>query len=541
MENPAVKEFYLKWTDNVNKGTKKVSGSFLFNGSVVTFSLNEQKNGLYMMRGQVCLRGEDGKTLKAVGMEHRAIAERLKKLNKDNPGELPENYEASKAFLAQKQITLQSMKEKDIREKVLHTAEELYAEHVDAIEQNRKTAPVDGLRPVKAVRIYKKSFFDKWPRKITSDTRRKNEKKLEQIASQLDRYTMDNISERALLQLHKELGDKAGECFRLAEKFWRFCMEIGVYHGINPFERFFLKNPSSTRKASATLVRSALTPKSLPARTVQNLHQEIAQANAESIKHTGVLLILEGGFSADEACSLRWSDVRFNQMDRPETTVQFAIQKEFIAGATHNYTRPGTPFSAQELYRRAKICENHWGTLDGHYVLEDFSGKCLKSKTLTEFCRELLLHCGMDYLNLTPDRTQPYGVGVRLLLAHYKHRITYLAGLDSDNGAVRFLLGLSLAGNVTADHYRSFTSPEGQEFLLNILSRDKTSVKAVPPGERIQTSTDGTLATTMVQAPSPTHFHRVSGTVRLEKGQHLDLRSLNLGHGYAVIRKACKT
>ena len=92
MKNPTVKEFHLKWSDNVNKGTKKVSGSFLFNDSLFTFTLNEQKNGLYVMRGQVCLCGDNGKVLKAVGPEHREIAERLKKVTKDNPGELPENY-----------------------------------------------------------------------------------------------------------------------------------------------------------------------------------------------------------------------------------------------------------------------------------------------------------------------------------------------------------------------------------------------------------------------------------------------------------------
>lgn len=141
------------------------------------------------------------------------------------------------------------------------------------------------------------------------------------------------------------------------------------------------------------------------------------------------------------------------------------------------------------------------------------------------------------HLSLAPDRAH----GVRLLLAHYKHRITYLAGLDADNGAVRFLQGLSLAGNVTADHSRSFTSPEGQAFLLSILSRDKASVKPAPPDERMQTSTDGTAITTTVQAPSPSHFHRVSGTVRLEKGQYLKLRSLSLGHGTIVIQGADKT
>lgn len=145
------------------------------------------------------------------------------------------------------------------------------------------------------------------------------------------------------------------------------------------------------------------------------------------------------------------------------------------------------------------------------------------------------------HLSLAPDRAQPYGVGVRLLLAHYQHRITYLAGLDADNGAVRFLQGLSPAGNVTADHSRSFTSPEGQAFLLSMLSRDKASVKPAPPDERMQTSADGTAITTTVQAPSPSHFQQVSGTVRLEKGQYLKLRSLNLGHGTIVIQGADKT
>lgn len=138
MENPAMKEFRLKWTENASKGTKKASGSFLLNGSLFAYTLNEQKNGLCVMRGQVCLRGEDGKTLKATGLEHRAITERLKKQNRGKDGSLPENYENSKAFLAQKQITVQSMEEKDIRDKVLHAAEKLYAENIYTIEQDRK-------------------------------------------------------------------------------------------------------------------------------------------------------------------------------------------------------------------------------------------------------------------------------------------------------------------------------------------------------------------------------------------------------------------
>ena len=534
MESTAVKDFKLCWKENRTKGTQKAYGSLLFNGCLFTYSLNSQKAGMYLMRGQVSLCGQNGKVLHITGPRYREILEKMKK---KNDGVLPGSYKNSDTLLAKKQITLQSMEEADIKEKILYAAEELYSENILAIQDDIKSDPVDKLHPSEAVRRYKKRYLDTSSRRITAETRRKKERNLERIASKLDRYTMDTISERELQRLHKELGGKANELFHLAENFWRFCIEIGVYQGKNPFEVFFLKNPTSSRRSSETLIRQLMTPKSLPADVVRKLRQEIMEADADLVKYTGLLLILEDGFPVEEGCALRWSDLLFNQMGRTETTVQFGIKKEFIAGATHNYTRPGSPFSALELFRRAEKCRAHWGTLEGHYILEDFNGKRLDKKALTEFCRERLLHCGMDYLNLAPDRSQPYGVGVRLLLAHYKYRITYLAGLQDDNGAVRFLQGLSLAGNVSADYYRSFTSPEGQNFLLNILSRDTFSNDAPQSDELIQITSDGESTTVLVHAQNPGHFNRASGTIRLEEGQSLDLCSLSLGSGYIEISK----
>ena len=348
---------------------------------------------------------------------------------------------------------------------------------------------------------------------------------------------MDSIPARALLQLHQELGDKGDELFRLAGQFWRFCMEMGIYQGQNPFELYFLRNPSSSRKPSEGMQRQALKPASLPRQVEQTLNQWISDAPSDDMRYTGMLLIKDAGFPSGEACELLWDDLLFNRMGRPETTVQFVIQKEFIVGATHNYTRPGTTFCAKELLRRAQACLERWGSLENHYVLEDFTGKRLTSKQLTEFCRERLLHSGMDYASLTPDRSQPYGVGVRLLLAHCKYRITYLAGLQEDSGAVRFLRGFSLAGNVSADHYRDFTSPEGQNFLWNILNRDKSMEEAPPAGDLIHTSVDGDTIIITAKAPEPNRFNHITGSILLEKGQFLDIQSPNLLHGHLKIKK----
>ena len=107
--------------------------------------------------------------------------------------------------------------------------------------------------------------------------------------------------------------------------------------------------------------------------------------------------------------------------------------------------------------------------------MEDLSGRRVESKALTAFYRDELLHCGMGAAELAQDRAGPYGIGVRLRLSNYKCRITYPDGFQKDNGGVDYLMGHSLSGNVTADHYRSMTGPEGQDSLLNALSRDKTS------------------------------------------------------------------
>lgn len=510
------------------------SGSLMLNDCTFTFSLNEQSHGKYLMRGRVGLRSQSGKILRKTGVNRSRV---LEKMRKANNGVLPDHFEESESLLAIRQVNTHTMEEEEIRAAVFEAAERLYAENYMAIQDDARLSGTDKMHPSNAVRLYKNRFFASYPRRITKETRRGKELALEKIASKLDRYTMDGISMRALQKLYQELGKRADELFRLAEAFWNFCKESGVYRGENPFEAYFLKNPATKRGVPEELIKKALKPQSLPVSVERTLNQEIEQADADDVRYIGMLLAKDAGFPAGESCQLLWTDLLFNQMERPETTVQFRIQKENIAGATHDYTRPGTLFCARELLRHANAGLEHWGTLEGHYVLESFDGKRLTSKELTEFCRERLLHSGMDYTCLTSDRTQPYGVGIRLLLAHYKYRITCLCGLQEDSGAVQFLLGHSLSGNVTADYYRSFTSPEGQDYLLNVLNRDKSMEKALPVAEEIQAVSDGNMMTVTVGAADPNRFNHVTGSVLLEKGQYLDVRSMNLLHGHFKIRR----
>lgn len=72
---------------------------------------------------------------------------------------------------------------------------------------------------------------------------------------------------------------------------------------------------------------------------------------------------------------------------------------------------------------------------------------------------------GVQAWNLT-------GAGaVALCLRTYEHNVTHGCNLREDSGMQRFLSAKSLTGNVTADHYRSFTDPDAVELQCSYFRR----------------------------------------------------------------------
>lgn len=536
--------------DKNNRGYAHASGNCQYNGCRFVFNANVQRTGPYRVRGRVTLfSSETGTALKVRGPRQREILNSLRAEGKE-PG--PETFSIMSEFYVKtvrdeegrEGLDESELKElriclDDIRQPVLDAAERLYTENILAIEADMQAATVDNMKPSFVVYRYHNRFLNNLSGpKIKQETRRRKERQLKKLAAQLDKYTMSTIPQTALSSLFRKLGKDGGTIFRLAEQFWNYCLELGIYHGQNPFTQFLLKNNTTKRAAPDDLQRKALAPKSLPEKVERLLNQALEQAAPDDTKSTGLLLIKEVGFSAVDACNLRWDEVHFNEMERIEPTVQFAIQKEFIAGATHDYTRPGTPFCAEELGRRAEFFRARWGTLNNRYVLEDGDGKRLTSNELTAFCREQLFQCGMVPGELGAT-SGTLGIGVRLLLANYKNRITYLSGTQPNDGAAKFLQGLSLSGNVTADHYCSMTSPEAQEHLLNLQARDKSFARPLPDDIELvcREDTDGKTSF-LVHSKEPQRFNRSTVTIRLEPGQSLEVMANCMLQGHIIVKRA---
>lgn len=68
---------------------------------------------------------------------------------------------------------------------------------------------------------------------------------------------------------------------------------------------------------------------------------------------------------------------------------------------------------------------------------------------------------------------RPERPGVQFLQNDYVNRLINICGMEGDPSAVRYLRGMSLTNDVTADSYRDFSGEDGQWYLYQYLCREQ--------------------------------------------------------------------
>lgn len=227
-------------------------------------------------------------------------------------------------------------------------------------------------------------------------------------------------------------------------------------------------------------------------------------------------------FNSADACALTWQDIEFD--NKADEYVHITHRRDSIAGATHDFTRPCFPFCASILRKRREHLLKTYSVdklMDMPVVSTCRNpAKPIKGKDLTSFCKSILRNSGVpDTQLLQLKASSQAGVGVRLLHKNYKHKLAHFCGLSTDTAAIAFLSGRSLHGDTTADHYRSFTSPEGQWYLYAALCRDTrffTSPEQYKEAER----GDGQI----ILHPSAPNFHAGAiVTLKMKKGETIQI------------------
>ena len=94
----------------------------------------------------------------------------------------------------------------------------------------------------------------------------------------------------------------------------------------------------------------------------------------------------------------------------------------------------------------------------------------MRPDDLNKYGKALLQHLGIGVPKAGAAKKTTNSMAARIFVNTYIHNLSN-CGLREDEGLFRFLCGSSLAENTTADHYRSFTDPDGLDNQYSYLRR----------------------------------------------------------------------
>lgn len=454
-----------------------MTGTYIYNGYLVHYSANTRKSGDYLVMIRVSLMDpRSGNIVMKPGKEYRdklnaimmakleAIETKKGYVTQEDKDKAREDALKSESLKVVKKGYLKTKSKEAVQKKVKEIAEELYNKYVGALIDAHKQLPGELLSLPQLAHTYGDKFIACQGR-VSEKTRRKKESNLKKVCMKFGSLPVGKIGQREIKKVFKDFGKDASTQLKILEKFLAYCTDMGVIQIANPFSIFLHENQIVKKKNTAQLQKKAVALNSLPVKVEKILNDAIAAADPRDPLMTGLLLVKEMGMSATEACALRWSDIYFYS----DGTAKIRTDKDDLIGATHLFLRPCSRLLSRELRRRYDAVATD---TDGKFVLMGARQKAVTPKALTAFCRTQLLHAGIGYAYLQRDRGEPGGIGIRLLQKNYAYRLAHICGLGQDSGAVKFLQAQSLAGNTTADHYRSFTSEDGQFHLHHAIDRD---------------------------------------------------------------------
>ncbi len=455
--------------DNSNEKKIRIHGICYVNDIATKFYLNEQTN-VTLLRGRISIISPaDGQILQARGKNRREKIAAMKK--RDSP--VLKHIGRLEAFNATSELYVNTYKDNDIKKHIEKAALKLYAKYEPTIRIIQKgMGQTANHTAATAVTLYLEDFINKIYGTLSVKTLDSKRRAIRRVAAFVSSVSMGDITQAMIKSYARQYPKNAKHDLFVAKHFWSFCKQKRVYNGENPLDIYFDKLVQHKRTVDPReAIREATELTCLPTEIERNLNN-IITTNIHSGEYIGLLLVKECGLPAKKACEYKWKDIKFNN-DLEYTTL--IIHNYELVGAVHNYTRPITPFAAEILKKRYAELLNSYSKeeLEKMYIASNKVNpeKQLVPKVLTTLCRTALIHAGIDQYNLTTVPGELYGAGIRLLLRNIKYRLEHYCGLSSDPAAVNFLTLKSL-NNVTAEHYRSFTCPEGQNYLYSALKRD---------------------------------------------------------------------
>lgn len=467
---------YIKRTDINGQTTYK--GTFVLNGAEFRFSLNQQTTGKYLMRGRVsAISPEDGFLLQAIGAEKkRRLARKMTCLPEcEGSTDATKKPKKERALNITTELYGQSLDEEETKKNVERAAFRLYTKYADLIHRRMKDSNrADLITPAVAAVLYSEDYLAVNHRSASDSTRKTYGKTIKNHYAAMPAIPMAKMTTTKIKQ-YLDSHPVGSNTLRLINGFWAFCLAKGICIGVNPFPDTKKRKLSATTKQVRALVPDELSIKQQDALFTKLMSGEVSGDSC------GIALMLWGGFSAKLACGFVWGDILFD-CGEPDF-VRVIYHQDDKAGATHDYTRPLFLQAARILRRRYEALAVQYSPKDlAKYPIVSTKQSCKKAMTvnaLTQYGSTLLRTIGVSEEALMNLKMPKVAVSGRIFHNTYVKNLVQRCGLANDPGTVNFMLGQSLSGSVTDDHYSSFVSDLASERIF-------TALKASGPLEDIE-------------------------------------------------------
>ena len=499
------------------------TGRYFYAGTEFKFSLRQQTNGKYFLRGRISvISPEDGKTIQLSGEKKRKKLDTLRRVGKltETASDIAQNRMEKLNITVE--LNLQSAEIECIQNAVARKAEELYSEHAPLIMKRQKgVSTPEKITPVIAAALYAEDYLQINKKGCSENTLKAYKKSILNFYVALHDTPMSQFSPTQMKKILRDASVGRTK-LKLLSDFWQYCVDKPICHGKNPFPA-----TEKRKQSPETLLKKATRPDELDSKIQAALYVYAVTHAEKDSTICALALKLWAGFSDKDICAMTWADVLFDFNDPDKVRINY--HQDNKARATHNYTRPIMPQAARVLnLRYERLCKE----IDPENLLsypivsmKKSPRKAMPSAMIAQNCGIILRSVGVKEATFAilkgANGEKIPAVSSRLLLNTYKKNIVLYSGLGDDQGRSSFLMGNSLKHLVTDDHYTSYTDTEAVECFYQILSRLQPDLPTDGPEF---TKTSNEHYDTMEFKPSRTSKAvGIVGDITLQPGEEVEI------------------
>ena len=429
----------------------------------------------YLYRGTASVMNPlNNKVLEFEGKKRREILSSLPDGESMIEGTIPLTRKAERALKCTHQIYFNDDREERIREKIEDIARKMYLENMKQLNRliEKRTNPAT-ITPAEAASLYFENYIAFCQSNASDDCNAKRRRTIEKYYALMDNIPMAKYSFTAMGKFIKRHHISKMNVKEL-HSFWMFCIKHSYCLATDPFDE---KTLGGRKKSAKAEQNAAMERRCLDDDETEAFFCELEKADPAMACGAGLVFL---DLPDKLVAKMPWERVIFKGSDYAVLQIcDIDLEGKERSGATHNLSFVMLPQVAAILYKQ-------WNSLIAQYsekdvrqmpILSDEDGNQMKIEKLRSFIAKTVAGV-FNHTSNSYSYRLPGNIGNAVLANTYKDIIDTKCGIpENDIGTRRFLKHMSMAGDVTSDHYVPFVGDEAWDFQYTSLRRQMPPVE----------------------------------------------------------------